>query len=577
MPSDAGQAVGAAASFRMLADAAPVMLWTADANGRRVFFNAAWYDFTGWPRGEAPAEDWPDAIHAEDRASCLDAYRVAIQRRESFRAQYRLRHADGAYRWVLDAGTPRIAADGELTGYVGSCVDVQDRVDERRAFETGTAELVRLAAQLQIALDELRARSADAEAAKTRARKSEQRSRLLDEASRLLHSSLDYRKTLRSVANLAVPSIADRCIVHLLSNDEFVRIDSEDARGSAVIDRLASRYPTWARIGPVRVMKTGAPELYVEFTDETMREAAHDEEHLRLLREAGIQSAVIVPMSIGGRVIGTLTLVSSEPTRRFGVDDLNVAEELARRAAVAVDNARLYRETEAASHAKSEFLARMSHELRTPLNAISGYTDLLQLGITDPDQQRDHLDRIKASAWHLLSMIEEILTLSRIDAGKVVAHEDTVDARDLASEAAGLLELAAAQKGLTLHVILPASPIPVVTDRAKVRQVLINLLANAVKFTSKGEIGLELEVRDDTLCYHVRDTGPGIPGADLGRIFEPFWQADSGTTRRAGGTGIGLSVAQRLAELLDGRLSVESRPDVGSTFTLEIPRRPVSP
>ncbi len=231
------------------------------------------------------------------------------------------------------------------------------------------------------------------------------------------------------------------------------------------------------------------------------------------------------------------------------------------------------REAETASRAKSEFLAVMSHELRTPLAAIIGYEELLFDGITGPinEGQRTQLARIKASAVHLLSLIDEVLTLSRVEAGREVTHLERIPLLEALHEAAVLAEPLAAEKGLSMQVLPPACPAFVWADATKLRQILVNLLTNAIKFTDRGTVSLEGETRDDVVLIRVRDTGIGISLADQDRVFDTFWQVEQKSTRKVGGTGLGLSVSRRLARLMNGELTVTSAPGEGSTFTVRLP------
>ena len=232
-------------------------------------------------------------------------------------------------------------------------------------------------------------------------------------------------------------------------------------------------------------------------------------------------------------------------------------------------------EAESASRAKSEFLAVMSHELRTPLNAIMGYASLLADGLTGPitDQQLAQLQRVKSSAMHLLALIEQVLSLSRIEARQEDLRLEQADARAIVADAAALLEPLVASKGLALEVDLPPEPCLLETDVTKVRQILLNLLTNAAKFTDRGTIRCGVRVDGDTFVIEVSDTGRGIPANDLGRVFEPFWQGDTPGRERPTGVGLGLSVSSRLAQFLGGSITVGSEVGRGSTFTLRLPRR----
>jgi signal transduction histidine kinase len=232
------------------------------------------------------------------------------------------------------------------------------------------------------------------------------------------------------------------------------------------------------------------------------------------------------------------------------------------------------REAETANRTKGDFLAVMSHELRTPLSAIIGYQELLADGITGPvtEQQRHQLGRIKVSARHLLELIDEILTYSRAEAGKEEVQYEITSVNTLLDEAAALIEPLAADKRVGFSVIRLDAPLDIRTDPRKARQVLVNLLSNAVKFTdADGTVTLRAQRVADTLELTITDTGIGIEAGHLDRIFDPFWQVEQKATRRAGGTGLGLSVSRRLARLLGGDVLVTSEPGHGSAFTVVLP------
>ena len=235
------------------------------------------------------------------------------------------------------------------------------------------------------------------------------------------------------------------------------------------------------------------------------------------------------------------------------------------------------REAETANRTKGDFLAVMSHELRTPLSAIIGYQELLADGITGPvtELQRHQLGRIKVSARHLLELIDEILTYSRAEAGKEEVLYEVTAVNTMVDDAASLIEPLAADKHVTLSVVRLDTPLDIRTDPRKVRQVLVNLLSNAVKFTdAEGSVSLRAHRDGDTLELTISDTGIGIEPDHLDRIFDPFWQVEQKATRRAGGTGLGLSVSRRLARLLGGDVLVTSEPGKGSSFTVLLPVGP---
>ena len=412
----------------------------------------------------------------------------------------------------------------------------------------------------------------------TEQRRAQEAQRILAEASRALASSLEYEATVRAVARLAVPALADWCFVEMREPDGSVRMVAAAHRDPAMVELAldqSRRYPVdpEAPFGTGRVMRTGEPELAPVIPEEVLGAVARDPEHAALLRRMRFRSSLSVPIAVRGRTEGVLSLVSSDSGRLYGEDDLALALEVAHRAAVAIDNARLYEEARAANAAKAGFLATMSHELRTPLNAMLGYVELLLLGIpeTVPPGATRHVERIRLASQHLLSIIEEILTFSRIEAGRERVEPEEVDLLALVGEVSAIIEPLAAGKGLAFRVPERVEPPSLVTDPRKLRQILVNLLGNAVKFTRAGSVAFEVEPDGGHLQLRVRDTGIGIAPADLEVIFEPFRQVDSTMTRPAGGTGLGLSVSRQLARLLGGDVTVESRPGEGSVFTVSLP------
>ena len=240
-----------------------------------------------------------------------------------------------------------------------------------------------------------------------------------------------------------------------------------------------------------------------------------------------------------------------------------------------VELAETVERAELASRAKNDFLAVMSHELRTPLNAIVGYSDLLQTGVSGPltETQRTHLSRIRSSSFHLLDLIQDVLSFSRIEAGREQLRLGDVELQQMARDAFNYIEQQCSQKGLNPELKMPEDRVVMVTDPAKVRQILLNLLNNACKFTDEGTVSLRIDNTFDDVFFHVSDTGPGIAAEHLELIFEPFTQVDQSTTRVKGGAGLGLPVSRRLAHLLGGELTVQSTLGKGSTFTLRLPIR----
>ena len=431
----------------------------------------------------------------------------------------------------------------------------------------------------------------------TEHRRSEESLRFLAEATSILASSLDYEDTLPTIAKLAVPFLADACIIDVVEVDGNVRrvaaVHREASRAGAVQAALhATPDPTALHHPVVRALRTGMSDLFPEYPPPARSAgppavprtsadfprisgeylSADPYDFLGDLRPA---SLIVVPLFARGRTRGAITLIIESGERRYGMQELSLAEEFARRAGLAVDNARLYQDAQVANHAKTDFLGVMSHELRTPLNAIIGYTELLLMGVPAPipDSGRQQIERVRNAAHHLLHLIDEVLAFSRLETGREELRRGSAQLSAVVTEAASVIAPLAVERRLELRVDAPSEPVTLETDVGKVRHVLLNLLSNAVKFTDHGEIVLTARVENGNVRFEVRDTGIGIPPQHHERIFDPFWQVENKASRRIAGTGIGLSIARRLARLLGGDITVSSRPGEGSTFTARVPRK----
>ncbi|MDQ3696651.1 MAG: GAF domain-containing sensor histidine kinase [Gemmatimonadota bacterium] len=294
-----------------------------------------------------------------------------------------------------------------------------------------------------------------------------------------------------------------------------------------------------------------------------------------MVRERGIGPFLLAPLLAHAETLGVLTVVRRHGMAPFTEREAQRIRSVADQAALAVWKTRLFDQAQEANRAKSDFMARMSHELRTPLTALAGYEELMADGILGPlsDDQRGALERMRWSTRLLTTIVEEILTFSRLEAGEVTVCPRETTAEEILQGVAAVLEPLASARDLALGVTLPSAPLPFVTDPDIARRVLVNLGANAVKFTDRGAVELSAGADEGEVQLAVRDTGIGIAAEDLKRLFQPFTQIDGGVTRRHGGTGLGLYTAGRLARLLGGRIDVHSELGAGSEFTVFIPRR----
>ena len=426
----------------------------------------------------------------------------------------------------------------------------------------------------------------------TERRRNEARQRILAQVGGALAGSLELNVVLQRLADAMAIEFADWCVVDLIDQEarriSRVAIAHADAGKARVLEAVSRRYPPeYDTLTPsASVIAAGEPQLIEDVTEAAMRTIAHSDEHGKALLGLGVKSYMGVPLRARDRLVGVISFLCT--SRRYDEADLALAGEVADRCAIAVDNIHLFTAEKRAragaeaaasiaaraNKTKSEFLATMSHELRTPLSAIIGYGELLADGITGPinDAQREQLIRIKTSAGHLLGLIDELLTFSRFEAGRETAQCEIVDVPGILDEAYSIAWPLAKARNLGLTVTRPDGSGKMVTDRSKLRQILVNLLSNAIKFTDRGDIALAARVDGDAMCFEVRDTGIGIADVDLERIFDPFWQVEQTHSRRAGGTGLGLSVTRALARLLGGDVVVESTPGVGSRFEVRLPR-----
>jgi len=420
----------------------------------------------------------------------------------------------------------------------------------------------------------------------------------LADASRLLSMSLSDQNLLTDVARFCVPTIADYCSIHLADDDGTVRRVETTHRDPEKLEALRALlgHYSYRLDGPGEVpgvIRSQLPLIVPRIDHTTTLSTAPDEETRALLHIVRPTSYLCVPLVARGRSVGAISLTMTDSGRTYTPEDMNLAMELARRTAVAVDNALIYRrslalrlEAEAASNAKSDFLAKMSHEFRTPINAMVGYAELLEMGISGPVTlaQAKQLARIRVSGEHLTGLVNEILDFAKIEAGGMRIEAANGTASDAVDAALALIRPQAVNKGVELDSKpVNGDRVEYVGDPQRVRQVLTNLLSNAVKFTPSGgkvSVRWSFGERPGTgpvanvphwASIAVEDTGVGISPTDMDRVFDPFVQVDEGYTRAQGGTGLGLAISRKLAEMMGGAITVESTLGQGSRFTLWLP------
>ena len=621
--------------YRFLAEAQPDQIWTALPNGELDYVNQRALDYFETSFPELVEAGWTNVTHPEDLGRMLERWQAALATGQPYENELRLQRAgDGSYRWHLTRAVPMTDRNGAVVKWYGSNIDIHDQ------------------------------------------KRAEEAQRFLVDAGAALAASLDYRSTLAAVAKLAVPRIADWARVDVVDEGRLrtLAVEHVDAKKIELAFELARRYPENpdAEQGPPLVLRTGESELAPEITEEQLAELAQDDFHLGLVRELGVQSYMCVPLVAHGELLGVISLVAAESGRRYDEGDLALAEELARRAGTAVENAQLYREVEERAQAarvletvgdgvflvdtegvvrlwnraaetisgirrgeiigrrleellpgwervstraetmpferdgrerwvsisgvafdegvvyafqdisderaleqiRQDLVATVSHELRTPLAAIYGSAITLNRDDVEfhDELKTKLLNVIVEESSRLTTIVNDLLLASQLDAGRLDVYIESCDARAL-----GEGVVAAARTHLPEGVRVELDPVaddvpPVAADESQLRQVLDNLLDNAIKYSpSGGDIRLGVERAGGAVRFSVADGGLGIPTSEQERIFEKFYRLDPDMTGGIGGTGLGLFIARELVRRVGGRIWVEPNGRQGSLFHVEIP------
>jgi signal transduction histidine kinase len=411
------------------------------------------------------------------------------------------------------------------------------------------------------------------------------RAEFLAQASAALASSLDYEATLRTVARLAVPHIADWCSVHVVDEQGAVKqvvVAHADPEKVELARTLQERMPGGDAKTPSSVQLTiesGKPLLVTDVPAAMLDRAARSPEHLDALRSLSITSYICVPFGVHGRTFGAITFVSAESKRHYTEDDLRFAADVAYRSALAVENARVYSHANAANRAKDEFLATLSHELRTPLNAVLGWTRMLRSGSVPAAKVPRALEVIEHNANAQVRLVEDLLDLSRIITGKFRLEVQAMHLSASVEAAVAAIQPAATAKNIIVEVVADAEAGLVYGDPQRLQQAVWNLLSNAIKFTTAGgRVKVELTGEPGHVVITVTDSGEGIAPEVLPFVFDRFRQADSGTTRSHMGLGLGLAIVRHIVELHGGRVSVSSDGvGHGATFRMALPALPEAP
>ena len=526
-------------------DVLPVATIVCDAEGRVERFNQRAVELLG--SGVVPGWD----VRKIFDAGMIDDLLRTERRVEN--VEVVLPQLRGDTRTVLAAMASFRASGGKVRGLVASFVDITEHVRKRGRPPTAAVT-----------------RTDEAEAA--------------HERTATLQSLTSALSIASTPAQVAAAAVQHSTRVFSASGTIVARITS-DGRQLEIVDVMDlpdrvreawQHYPIDARSPLADVARTGTPIVLESRKDWATRYP----DLMPVVEETGHHANIVVPLVVEGRTTGAMGIAFREP-HTFTEDDRNLAAAIAQQAALALERARLFESVEharqradEANFAKTQFLATMSHELRTPLNAIGGYADILALGIHGPvtPAQLDSLERILRNQQHLSRLINDVLNFAKIESGHIDIEIGDVDVSAVCHDVEALVAPQLRAKGIRDEYRCPPG-ILARADDEKVRQILINLLANAIKFSDSGSsVEVETQVAANHVMVRVKDSGVGIPPGKLRDIFEPFVQLGRNLSSRQEGAGLGLAISRNLARLMDGDLTVESQPGMGSVFTLVLPR-----
>jgi PAS domain S-box-containing protein len=481
-------------------------------------------------------EHFQQLIHPEDRETVNAAIRQALDTGGEFYVEFRNVWRNGGIHWIAGSGKVFPGEDGKPLRMIGIGLDV------------------------------------------TRRKRAEQTSRFLADASSALAVLVDFNSTLQKVASLAVPHFADWATVDVAGGDGTLRrvavahVDPAKVELAHEVHRRFAPNPASPQ-GAWNILRTGRSEIVPEINDEMLVQSIHDAELLRIMRELGLRSYIGVPLNVRGKTLGVITFINAESGHCYDPTDLAVAEDLASRAAIAIENAQLYRELRDADRRKDEFLATLAHELRNPLAPIRNGLQVIRLaggGGGMVDEARSMMER---QLSQMVRLVDDLLDVSRITRNKLDLKKQRVELAAVVQSAIETSRPLIEQARHEFTVTLPPAPIYLDADLTRLAQVFSNLLNNAARYTEAGgHIRLEVERQGSDVLVSVQDDGIGIAAEMLPSIFEMFAQATPALERSQSGLGIGLSLVKGVVELHGGRVEARSDgPGQGAEFTVRLP------
>lgn len=663
--------------FRLMADAAPMLIWMLDADGKGSYYNKRWLEYTGCSREEDIAYGWIELLHPDDRATCVDICTQSNVQQEAFTMEFRLRGADGTYRWFYNTATPRLSEQGEFTGFIGSCVDITERRNAEQALRESQErfglglmssndglydwnlltndvfwsdryyEMLGLSResfqptyqtfQELIHPDDLESvmtqvhehlQSRDKYTMDYRIRKSDgdylhilcrgcaiyneagmpvrmlglirditeqkQIERALIASEERYHTLYNWERTTREAIQrirqpfqtidelftYAVDTIgtilkADRCFMYLTRPNKE-RYVSNEYRSSETLKPLLGFTP---KEGSCPYFEK-CNEFQFNAIEDVLNDGVldHGPEWYSIAEEMKIRGFVGIPIHYNQELLSAMFIHTHEP-RQWQENEFNFVQTVADQLAITLYQLKIQEELERASRLKSQFVSNISHELRTPLNSIIGYSEMAITGLAGPlnDKQYKYIYNVVTSGKHLLSLVNDVLDLHKVEAGKLTLAMERIDIRKMMADLLLVTQELALKKRVTVSFEIAPALHEFEADPLRMKQVLLNLLSNSIKFNKdQGTVSVKWwTVPQKTgvqLFCQVMDTGVGISKKNIEQLFAEFYQVDSSLARQHEGTGLGLALSKRLIELHGGTISVESQESIGSTFTIRLPQ-----